>query len=66
LETLLMRLEIIATTNCSTILKLVYSVCIPIYVSMNVYSYPSTHGISGLAAGGASEQLKVRLKMMME
>jgi len=24
-----------------------------IYVSMYLYSYPSTHGISGLAAGGA-------------
>ena len=30
-----------------------YSVCILIYVSMSLYSCPSTHGISGLAAGGA-------------
>jgi len=53
LGTLLVRLEIIATTYRSTILKLMYSVCIPIYVSRYLYSYPSTHGISGLAAGGA-------------
>jgi len=46
-----------------------YSVCILIHVSI----YPciniatkSTHGISGLAAGGASEQFEVRLKMTME
>jgi hypothetical protein len=30
-----------------------YSVCILIYVSMYLYSNPSTHAISGLAAGGA-------------
>ena len=33
---------------------------------MYLYSYPSTHGISGLAAGGAREQFKVRLKMMIK
>ena len=33
-------------------LKLIYAVCIPIYVSMYLYSYPSTHGISRLDAGG--------------
>jgi len=53
LGTLLVCLEIIATTYCSTILKLMYSVCILIYVSMCLYSYPSTHGISGLAPDGA-------------
>jgi len=40
-----------------------YSVAILIYVSMYLYSYPSTHGISGLAAGGAWEQFEVRLKI---
>jgi hypothetical protein len=34
-------------------IKVMYSVCIFIYVSMYLYSYPSTHAISGLAAGGA-------------
>jgi len=43
-----------------------YSLCILIYVSMYLYSYPSTHGISGLAAGGACEQFKVRLKITLE
>ena len=43
-----------------------YSVCILIYVSMYLYSYQSTHGISGLAAGGAWEQFEVRLKMTIE
>jgi hypothetical protein len=52
LGTLLVRLEIIASSYRSTILKLMYSVCIPIYVSMYLYSYPSAHGKSGLAAGG--------------
>jgi len=33
---------------------------------MNLYSYPSTHGISGLAAGGAWERFMVRLKMTIE
>jgi len=44
------RLEIIATAYC---LKLMYSVCILIYASMYLYSYPSTHSISGLAASCA-------------
>jgi len=43
-----------------------YSVWILIYVSMYLYSYPSTHGISGLAVGGAWEQFEVRLKMTIE
>ena len=30
---------------------------------MNLYSYPSTHGISRLAAGGAWEHFEVRMKM---
>jgi len=33
--------------------ELMYSVCILIYVFMYLYSYPSTHSISGLAAGSA-------------
>ena len=53
LGTLLVRQEIIATTDRSTILKHMYSDCILIYVSMYPYSYPSTLGISGLDAGGA-------------
>jgi hypothetical protein len=43
-----------------------YTVCIPIIVSMYLYSYPSTDGIYGLAAGGASEQFEVRLKMTIK
>jgi hypothetical protein len=33
---------------------------------MYLYSYTSTHDIFGLAAGGASEQLEVRLRMTIE
>jgi len=33
---------------------------------MNLYSYWSTHGISGLAAGGAWEKFKVCLRMTIE
>jgi len=33
---------------------------------MYLYSYPSTHTISGLAAGGAWEEFMVRLKMTIE
>ena len=40
-----------------------YSVCIVIYVSMYLYSYPSIHGISGLHAGGVWEEFDVHLKM---
>jgi len=43
-----------------------HSVCIPIYVSMNLYRYLCAHGISGLAARGDWEQFKVPLKMTME
>jgi len=43
-----------------------YSVCILIYGSMYLYSYPSTHDISGLAAGGAWEQFEVRLKITIQ
>jgi hypothetical protein len=47
--TLLVRLEIIATTYCSMISKTqVFSVN-----SHYIYSDPSTDGISGLTAGGA-------------
>ena len=59
-------LEIIATTDRSTIWKLVYSICILLHVSMYLYSYPSTHGISGLAEGAAWEQFKVRLIITIE
>jgi len=69
LVSLRLRLEIIATSYRSTIFKtrvfsLYSQLCI--YVSMNLYSYPSTHGISGLDAGGDGEQFEVRLKMMTE
>jgi hypothetical protein len=37
-----------------------------IYVSMYLYSYPSTHDIWGLAVGGAWEKFVVHLKMMIE
>jgi len=50
------RLEIIATSYRTTIVKThVFRLCSPlcINVSMYLYSYPSTHGISALAAGGA-------------
>jgi hypothetical protein len=50
------RLEIIAT-----VFSLYSHLCI--YESMYLYSYPSTHGIFGLAAGGASDQFEVCLKM---
>ena len=43
-----------------------YSVCILIYVSLYLYRYPSTHGIPGLAPGGAWEEIQMRLKMMIE
>jgi hypothetical protein len=43
-----------------------YSVCILIYIAMYLYSYLSTHGISGVAAGGARQKSKVRLKMTIE
>jgi len=63
------RLEIIATTYRSTIVKThvfrLYShVCIN--VSMYLYSYPSTHGISALAAGGAREQFEVHLQRTIQ
>jgi len=47
-------------------LKLMYSVCILIYVTMYLYSYPSIHDVSGLATGGAREQFKVCQKMTIE
>jgi hypothetical protein len=53
------RLEIIAT-----VFSLYSHLCI--YVSRYVYSYPSTHGIFGLVAGGVWEQFEVRLKMTIE
>jgi len=59
LGTLLVHLEIIAT-----VFSLYSHLCI--FVSMYLYSYSSTHGISGLATGGEWEQFKVRLKMMIE
>jgi len=47
-------------------LKLMYSVSILIYVSMYQYRYPTTHSISGLAAGAGREQVEVLLNMMIE
>jgi len=63
------RREIIATTYRSKIVKThvlrLYShLCIN--VSMYRYSYPSTHGITALAAGGAWEQFEVHLKMTIQ
>jgi hypothetical protein len=43
-----------------------YSVCIIIDVSMYLYSYPSTDGKSGLAAGGAWEQIEACLNMTID
>ena len=42
------------------------SVCILIHVSMYLYSNPSTHSISRLAAGGTWDEFTVRTKMMIE
>ena len=52
------RLEIIATTYGSTIVKThvfsLYShLCIYVSMYLCIYIAPITHGISGLAAGGA-------------
>ena len=35
------------------------------YISIDLYSYPTTHCISGLAAGCAGEQFEVSVKMMI-
>jgi len=43
-----------------------HSLCTRMYVSMYLYSYLSTQGISGLAAHGGLEQYVVRLKMTIE
>jgi len=43
-----------------------HSFWILIYVSMYLYSYLSTHGISGLAARGDWEQFEVCLKMTIK
>jgi hypothetical protein len=40
-----------SASNHSHVFSLYSHLCI--YVSMYLYSYASTHGISGLAAGGA-------------
>jgi len=63
------RLGIIATTYHSTIVKTqvfwLYShLCIK--VSIYLYSYPSTLGISALASGGAWEQFQVHLKITIQ
>jgi hypothetical protein len=47
-------------------LKLMYSVDILNNVSQYICSSPSTHGISGLDAGGVSEQYVARLTMTIE
>jgi len=43
-----------------------YSVCILIYVSIYLYSYPPTNGISRLAAATPREECEVCLKMTIE
>jgi len=53
-----------STSNHSHVFSLYSHLCISI--SMYLYSYPSTHAISGLAAGGAWEQFEVHLKMTIE
>jgi len=37
-----------------------------VFSSMYLYSYPSIHGMSGLAEGGAWDQLRVRQKMTID
>jgi len=37
-----------------------------IFSAMYLYSYPTTHGMSGQAAGGACEQVEAHLKMTIE
>jgi len=44
------NLGALATCLGAPRITVMYSVCILIYVSMYLYSYPSTHAISGLAA----------------
>jgi hypothetical protein len=39
-------------------------VCTILNISMDLFSYPSTDHISGLGAGGAWVQCKMRLEMM--
>jgi len=53
-----------STSNQSHVFSLYSHLCI--HVSMYLYSYPSTHTISGLAAGGAWEQFEVCLKMTIK
>jgi len=68
-EMLQMCLGIIVTTYCSTIFKThVFSLYshLCINVSMYLYSYPSTQGISGLPVGDAGELIKMCLTMMIE
>ena len=57
-----MHLEITDTTYCSTIFN---SNVFSLYSHLCIYlhSYQSTHSIPRLAAGGASEQFEVQLKM---
>jgi len=43
-----------------------YLVCMLINESMCLYSYPSTHSISGLAANGSSEQFKLSLTITIK
>jgi len=53
-----------STSNHSHVFSLYSHLCI--YVSMYLYSYPSTQAISGLTAGGAWEKFEVRLEMTIE
>jgi hypothetical protein len=52
--------------NVQQFFKFIYSDCILSNLPMHIYSYPSTHGISGLAAGGAAEQFEVHRNMMIK
>ena len=47
-------------------LKLRYLACMLINVSMNLYCFPSTHSISGLADCGFWEQFNICLKLMIK
>jgi len=65
----LVHQEFIGTTSRSMILKPpAFSLYSPLHidVSMNLYSHPSTYGMSGPYAGSGREQFEVCLKMTIE
>jgi hypothetical protein len=66
LEMLLAHLESLQLLVIEQFLKLMYSVCILISVSMYLLRYPSTHGISELAACSAWEHFDVHFKTGIE